>query len=888
VPLTSIAQLRALKAKQRRGEISAEQVQEFIDATPRTRTGRLDVPRDPAAVLKRDTDDKAAVVVGGLLIGTSVLANPVADRYNDVRRAYYGRKIRVAQADLDAARSATTSRAGDWRKVQQANPNMSRKAARRVVQRDTINADVKRASSRLQAVRAAAKGGLGFRSRVALGTVPALVGVPLAWYGGRNLFERKKLEKRANEFDYAAAGALTAPAAFHGLSYAAKPFVDKPNQRRIDADPDLKARQKEHRVASGVPKNAEKGHPAWKTYFRNYPTTLPGGKMHRVLSYTHGGKTGMAVGLGLAGLGAVGGSQAYRATQRTKDRLEKSSDGGVTRRNGDALMSRRRRSTLESLGYSVGGLGAAGAGTAITSAKWAPPETHLRTKETIDDAVRRTYANAATMGRGKPTLTARMLSSPVGRDLGNRYVRTANLARKYPGRSAALAFSLKGLGVAAGVRAFHRRNESTGASHDIAVRPTTAASTSTLAKAVDEPPRGTLRSLRPNQRETANAMIGAGSTGLALGFLGGGIPGTRSTRILPDVKQAQGLRKVPEIIRLARAGDFGARINAHSTVRDFKYHPETIPRSKAKKDVFMAERSRGKMGPETTIINHLKTGRKISNLAFGAGLGLIGAGTALRVHSNRRGQNKVVLAKAASKDRDAVMVGAGLTGAAGAYGAGHALYRQGRKWAEQTGRDLDAAGRYIPEMGERSVSRRRATGPVPDVKPAVRAGDVSTQMLRRYPTEAVVQAGRYHGAATQGRYFANVYGKVGRVLRAGVTPAALGVAAVGGANYYRRKTAVAKHGGSLRRIVTSSDVRKSSDVVRAEMYEYLRPIPDNGYIHLVRMPTDVVAQVASTRLMDRARAEESRQERRKGRLSPSARYTMGRQFLFSTTGRDLR
>jgi hypothetical protein len=72
------------------------------------------------------------------------------------------------------------------------------------------------------------------------------------------------------------------------------------------------------------------------------------------------------------------------------------------------------------------------------------------------------------------------------------------------------------------------------------------------------------------------------------------------------------------------------------------------------------------------------------------------------------------------------------------------------------------------------------------------------------------------------------------------------------------------------------------------MYEYLRPIPDNGYIHLVRMPTDVVAQVASTRLMDRARAEESRQERRKGRLSPSARYTMGRQFLFSTTGRDLR
>lgn len=164
-----------------------------------------------------------------------------------------------------------------------------------------------------------------------------------------------------------------------------------------------------------------------------------------------------------AGVGATG-SFNFAGIQRQEAKAEEKS----LRKSYET--STRRRQSGETLAFGAGAVGLGAAGAGVTAAKWTPSDKVAGIKDAIDRSVSAVRSNAEGMGRGRPTLTARALSSPTGRNLGSQYVKLSQLARKYPGASAAAAVGLKGAAVASGVKAWHARSESSGASYEIADR----------------------------------------------------------------------------------------------------------------------------------------------------------------------------------------------------------------------------------------------------------------------------------------------------------------------------------------------------------------------------------------------------------------------------------
>lgn len=135
-----------------------------------------------------------------------------------------------------------------------------------------------------------------------------------------------------------------------------------------------------------------------------------------------------------------------------------------------AAPQERRKTTGSAIGYGLGAAGAAGAGAGITALKWTDPRSHQQVADKVNRSAAQVRENARTMGRGKPTATYRALNTKTGRNPGGALIRASNVARKYPGRSAAAALGLKAVGVASGVKAYHRRQESQGMSHEMSAR----------------------------------------------------------------------------------------------------------------------------------------------------------------------------------------------------------------------------------------------------------------------------------------------------------------------------------------------------------------------------------------------------------------------------------
>jgi hypothetical protein len=150
-------------------------------------------------------------------------------------------------------------------------------------------------------------------NRTAFWGTAAAGGGALVYSGGRKKFAKAMTKK---EYDRAAVGAVGGAGAYYGAGLASNLYARGPADRKIKDNPTHRATVSRHAKKSfgnggTLPKT---GDPAWKDYNRKFPTNVPGGKLRRVTSVTHAGKTGLA----LTGAAAAGGALATRKKQIKK------------------------------------------------------------------------------------------------------------------------------------------------------------------------------------------------------------------------------------------------------------------------------------------------------------------------------------------------------------------------------------------------------------------------------------------------------------------------------------------------------------------------------------------------------------------------------------------
>jgi hypothetical protein len=273
------------------------------------------------------------------------------------------------------------------------------------------------------------------------------------------------------------------------------------------------------------------------------------------------------------------------------------------------------------------------------------------------------------------------------------------------------------------------------------------------------------------------AATGVGAVGVAAGLAGGGVPGTKATRIAVDYMSGPVKHRPGNLVRARRAGAFGQRVTGHTIHRDVNLTPEGIERripGSGKAAEFRRASEAGKVAPEDTIIRHLKVGRKVSHGLLGGGAGLVAYGAL--------GRKRREVAKADDR-RDTQLVAGGTAGAAGSYAAGRVLRSEGRKWAKQAEGSFNEAARLVPALGEPTV--KRSSSGVDSVRGA-KAKQVTDEMLRGKSKQQVRRAGMLHGAGVNQSYFANTYGSMGKLMRRGVAPVSAGVAVGAGLRMHRR------------------------------------------------------------------------------------------------------
>lgn len=279
-------------------------------------------------------------------------------------------------------------------------------------------------------------------------------------------------------------------------------------------------------------------------------------------------------------------------------------------------------------------------------------------------------------------------------------------------------------------------------------------------------------------RHRKNVAIGAGSGAAALGLVGGGVPGMKSDRIPIDIENAKGAKnKVKMAARVGRGGIFGARDNMHSTAMGFS--PKMNPDSFSGKSRYQKFRNSGIHGlrhAEDRVIGHLRVGKKGSNALLLGGAGAVAYGA-----SRRR-----KVEKASREDYRSRAVGLGAGAAVGGAGVGTLLSHQGNNWLHEAKRDLDAAQRLTPKAGGATVTRTRR-GKLKTVRATTKMKDITPEMLEGVSLDDAKKAGRLRGAAGQAGYFGHQYKINAKVLRRGVAPAGLGLAAWGAAGKKRQQ-----------------------------------------------------------------------------------------------------
>lgn len=298
------------------------------------------------------------------------------------------------------------------------------------------------------------------------------------------------------------------------------------------------------------------------------------------------------------------------------------------------------------------------------------------------------------------------------------------------------------------------------------------------------------------KKDWSGAAVGGGTAAGTVGFIGGGIPGLKATRMLADVKNAKTRpSQAGNFGRAYGSGEFGYRHNAHHTFKTFGLHSD-LPKNATKAQAFAHGDKLGRQAAEAKVIPHLKVGQRASNALFVGGVTAAGAGA--YKHHKDKPKTASTVHKAAKKRDD---FGANATAAGGATtavigtGLGGVLSHQGKKWHRSAADSYAQSEKLNPKMGGFDV--RQTKHSVPDAKPHLRTETIAGDHDRIFTgkTRAHAEAaGRLRGEASQARYFAKTYGRFAKVSRqVGAAGAVVGAGGLAAKHYEIKRKEVGKN-----------------------------------------------------------------------------------------------
>jgi hypothetical protein len=285
------------------------------------------------------------------------------------------------------------------------------------------------------------------------------------------------------------------------------------------------------------------------------------------------------------------------------------------------------------------------------------------------------------------------------------------------------------------------------------------------------------------RRSDGGTAVGVGTTVSGLGLVGGGVPGARpdSGRLAHRTRGTK-IERTAHLVSATRGGVFGYREDAHRSFLNRQNSDLRGWRPTNRGNHYERGTVQGKAQAEKQIIRHLRVGRNASNAVLAGGGALVATGLV-----QRRRQRRSV-AKRDDYKSNAVIAGGGALAVAGA-GGSRALDAQGRKWAKRSAASLDASNKINPHLGGYDIkqpakktkrSMLRTSSRVPDVVPHRNFADLNYNnrgVWHRRSNKDTIAAGKLRGQASQQRYFARVYGKIGQAAR----KTAVGGVAVGAA-----------------------------------------------------------------------------------------------------------
>lgn len=271
------------------------------------------------------------------------------------------------------------------------------------------------------------------------------------------------------------------------------------------------------------------------------------------------------------------------------------------------------------------------------------------------------------------------------------------------------------------------------------------------------------KSAREKDDAKSSALVGAGAVTAAAGLVGGGIPGVKSDAdTIKNIRRGKWKQRVGAGAASGRGGIFGYRTDAHQqTLDDFRARREAEKKwvDPDRPGRFNRAITAGKVQPEAEVIRHLKRGRVASNVALGAGVAATAYGVKrMKDADASRSKQRVSKTKSDADRYNGLLMGAGAATAVGADLGARAADGQARKWKSREKRSLDRAQMH---------AERLETG-MKSSDAAARHGEI----FEGKTNEAVEAAGRHRGAASQERYFSNVYRSTAKVARKVRAPAA--------------------------------------------------------------------------------------------------------------------
>jgi hypothetical protein len=311
----------------------------------------------------RATGQAQAVGGAGLALGVPWVSRG-EKKILSIRRARNQRKIAQAKANIPqrAARGGTKITAptrskygGAGKKVSSEVPYHPKSASQREALRLKRKAGFRRVRE-LEAAGARIKPKL-YPHQSKLWAASTAVGVPVSYMGARRAVRAREAQERiGKKLDQKDTTAAYAGGAGAGIAYQGGAMLTKPidwrNEKKIKASPQHRATLAAHEKK--YPRGTSAGDTRYREFFRNYPKKLPGGRMKRVFTHTHTGKSGGLATLGVIGAGAAGGVGVSRHRQKS----------AIGKRGMTETELRHRRRVQGKIGRTTSTLGLAGVGLA--------------------------------------------------------------------------------------------------------------------------------------------------------------------------------------------------------------------------------------------------------------------------------------------------------------------------------------------------------------------------------------------------------------------------------------------------------------------------------------------------------------------------------------------